>query len=498
MNTMEEKNNNSIATECGLRLRRIRMARNMSQQELAEKMFTTPQSISRYEKEGISNIDTIHRLSEVLGYDLLTSESDAEGTVGEVGKEILSVLVAEGGRIFVSRLIAKHLYGLDMSRATEEIFKLERIGTCVREQYTDLDDRRQDELFLTAKGAITWKNLPGTDYFAQKSESLKEVVTYEQLLASDSNYSGAADSYQDFLDRKDWEKKIRRLPTMCSYRTNYIQYLFRHFTTGREMYAPYGLISGESAYFDILFSMAADITKDEIDAYMSPDPEGFREEMEASVKEIEEEMFLTESDPCKVKARKLFDRVGILENPAYSEDQDMDQEPDDEDSAEHLPDQARRLEQAHRQAESVELEMRRQGTPDFDERLEKIHKMYVDDNESELYGNPAYRIRMNRPEGSRSPYPTEWFSLAEVEEFIKQNLGPAVTDEEKALDATLAEINALCPATKEYYYSFPQDWEDAGIADRIRGWYGIGRKADYAGPGFIDIPEGITEELSFN
>lgn len=471
MNTMEEKNNNSIATECGLRLRRIRMARNMSQQELAEKMFTTPQSISRYEKEGISNIDTIHRLSEVLGYDLLTSESDAEGTVGEVGKEILSVLVAEGGRIFVSRLIAKHLYGLDMNRVTEEIFKLERIGTCVREQYTDLDDRRQDELFLTAKGAITWKNLPGTDYFAQKSESLKEVVTYEQLLASDSNYSGAADSYQDFLDRREWEKKIRRLPTMCSYRTNYIQYLFRHFTTGREMYAPYGLIPGESAYFDILFSMAADITKDEIDAYMSPDPEGFREEMEASVKEIEEEMFLTESDPCKVCARKLFDRVGILDDPEAA---------------------------AHQQAEQEELEMRRQSVPDFDERLEKIHEMYADDAEAELYGNPAYRIRMNRPEGSRSPYPTEWFSLAEVEAFIEQNLGPAVTDEEKALDAVLAEINALCPATKEYYYSFPQDWEDAGIADRIRGWYGIGRKADYAGPGFIDIPEGITEELSFN
>ena len=468
MNTTEEKNNNSIATECGLRLRRIRMARNMSQQELAEKMFTTPQSISRYEKEGISNIDTIHRLSEVLGYDLLTSESDAEGTVGEVGKEILSVLVAEGGRIFVSRLIAKHLYGLDMSRVTEEIFKLERIGTCVREQYTDLDDRRQDELFLTAKGAITWKNLPGTDYFAQKSESLKEVVTYEQLLASDSNYSGAADSYQDFLDRREWEKKIRRLPTMCSYRTNYIQYLFKHFTTGREMYAPYGLIPGESAYFDILYSMAADITKDEIDAYMSPDPEGFREEMEASVKEIEEEMFLTESDPCKVKARKLFDRVGILDDPEAA---------------------------AHQQAEQEELEMRRQSIPDFDERMEKIHEMYTDDAEAELYGNPAYRIRMNRPEGSRSPYPTEWFSLAEVEAFIEQNLGPAATDEEKALDAVLAEINALCPATKEYYYSFPQDWEDAGIADRIRGWYGISREKTSADTGFMEIPEGIEEEL---
>ena len=48
--------NNSKAKECGQRLRRIRMAKNMSQQELAERLFTTPQNISKYEKEGISNV----------------------------------------------------------------------------------------------------------------------------------------------------------------------------------------------------------------------------------------------------------------------------------------------------------------------------------------------------------------------------------------------------------------------------------------------------------
>ena len=464
MNTMEEKNNNSIAMECGLRLRRIRMARNMSQQELAEKMFTTPQSISRYEKEGISNIDTIHRLSEVLGYDLLTSEADAEGSVGEVGKEILSVLVEEGGRIPVSRLIDCHLYGLDMSRATEEIFKLERIGTCVREQYTDLNSRRQDELFLTAKGAITWKNLPGTDYYALKNDSLKKVVTYEQLLASDTNYRGSADSWQDYLDRREWEKMIRALPTMCTYRTNYIQYLFRHFTTGREMFAPREIITGESAYYDILYAMAAGITKDEIDAYMTPDPESLMD-TDAIMQEMEDEAFLTEPDLKKMHARILFDRVGITDEPA------------------------------HQEVEKEELEQRIQSAPEYAERLKRYHETLINDYEYGLETDPAYRIRKNRPEGSRSPYPTEWFTLAEVEAFIGQNLGPAVTEEEKALDAALAEINAQCPATLEYYYSFPQDWEDAGIADTIRGFYGIDKPKKPEDACFMEIPEGIEEEL---
>ena len=49
--------NDSKAKDCGQRLRRVRMARNMSQQELANQLFTTAQNISKYEKEGINNID---------------------------------------------------------------------------------------------------------------------------------------------------------------------------------------------------------------------------------------------------------------------------------------------------------------------------------------------------------------------------------------------------------------------------------------------------------
>ena len=106
---MENKNK---AMECGLRCRRIRMAQNMSQQELADKMFTTPQNISKYEKEGISNIDTILKLSESLGHDLLTDETDEEGAVGEVGKEILWQLIEAGGYMEVGTLSEGSLYGM--------------------------------------------------------------------------------------------------------------------------------------------------------------------------------------------------------------------------------------------------------------------------------------------------------------------------------------------------------------------------------------------------
>ena len=92
---------NSKAKECGQRLRRIRMAQNLSQQDLADKLFTTPQNISKYEKEGINSIDTIMKINEILSCNLLKDEIDEEGVIGEIGKEILSVLVEHNGYIDV-------------------------------------------------------------------------------------------------------------------------------------------------------------------------------------------------------------------------------------------------------------------------------------------------------------------------------------------------------------------------------------------------------------
>ena len=149
----------STAQECGLRLKRIRDAKNLTQQELAIMVHLSPQAISKYEKNGISDINIIQKLTSILGYDLLTDEQNEEGTVGEVGKEILFKLIENNGFIEVGQLIAE-MYGLDNNRITDEIVKLRRIGMVVREQYVDFYDFKIDGLFITAKGIICIHTTP--------------------------------------------------------------------------------------------------------------------------------------------------------------------------------------------------------------------------------------------------------------------------------------------------------------------------------------------------
>ena len=54
--------NKSMAVEIGQRCRRFRNALGISQHKLADMVGTTPQNISKYEKEGIHDIDIIRYL----------------------------------------------------------------------------------------------------------------------------------------------------------------------------------------------------------------------------------------------------------------------------------------------------------------------------------------------------------------------------------------------------------------------------------------------------
>ena len=101
----------SYSTEYGNRCRQIRMAKGLSQEALAKKMSTTAQNVSKWEREGIANVDTVMRLSEVLGQDITADEIDQEGSVGEIGKEILRTLVANEGYCDFTRLVDS-LFGL--------------------------------------------------------------------------------------------------------------------------------------------------------------------------------------------------------------------------------------------------------------------------------------------------------------------------------------------------------------------------------------------------
>ncbi len=186
------------ASELGQRCKRVRMAKGMSQQDLADKSGTTPQNISKFEKNGISDIYWIEKLSDCLGQNLLMDEVDEEGKVGELGREILARLVEAGGRMLIDKLLT-YLFGIDIERLSNEIFKLEKIGLVVREQYIDWFDEEVDKVFITAKGIISIKNMDLNSALSEMIyEKIMEVESYESLLF-DKDYYVKFDSYQDLV-----------------------------------------------------------------------------------------------------------------------------------------------------------------------------------------------------------------------------------------------------------------------------------------------------------
>ncbi|MCR5676426.1 MAG: hypothetical protein K6G13_00130 [Agathobacter sp.] len=62
----------------------------------------------------------------------------------------------------------------------------------------------------------------------------------------------------------------------------------------------------------------------------------------------------------------------------------------------------------------------------------------------------------------------EWFSDDQIIDFIEKNYKPAETEWEYTVDEIITRINKLNPETLKYYYSFPERWEDSGLAQKIR------------------------------
>lgn len=179
----------------------------MSQQELADKAHTTFQNISKLEREGVKNIDDIKLFSRILGTNLLEEEIDVEGSVGEIGMEILIELVKHHGYIGFGPLLLDYLHGMSQEQATKEVKKLSKIGACHREVYTGFDDIEKEGIFLTAKGLIIVKNRVSNPLIIEEiKEDIEQVITYEEMLQDSKGYVGDADNYQDYFDRRPYEK----------------------------------------------------------------------------------------------------------------------------------------------------------------------------------------------------------------------------------------------------------------------------------------------------
>ena len=461
---------NSKAKECGQRLRRIRMAQNLSQQDLADKLFTTPQNISKYEKEGINSIDTIVKINEILGCNLLKDEMDEEGIIGEIGKEILAVLVEHNGFIDVEQLISQYMHGLDMNRITHEIFKLEKIGMCVREQFEGFIGAKNDGLFITAKGLISLKNNVNASIMSEKFQTqINSVETYEELV----NRQGC-ETYQEVLDNEELEKLIWKLPLHSSYRASYIKYLKLLYISDKwkgkdwDVWAEYSkylsCIPSENVYFDILYSMIAKVDHTVVDRifdetelfdYSIPDnsemADCIREEL--ILKYSEKYKKRRELGKCKVDAVLAFANMSKWYED-YSKESGVTKIDYDSLNEEEYE----RLDKSLFTSEDLDLA----------ESYEALSKMASEDLMYTEVSLDWFISEMAKEK--ESLLVTEWFSKEDFEAYINANMPSAQTEEENEIDLMLSEINSKYPETLDYY-NFPEEWEENGLADLIRRKY---------------------------
>lgn len=449
---MNEKN---VSVSLGERLRFCRKQAGLTLEQLAEMANTTPQTISNYEKKGITNTDVEAELSRILGKSLRDKPEDKEGTVGEVGKEILYSLMENEGSMSFNSLLG-NLYGLNEERTSIEIEKLSDMYMVVREKYTGFESEERDYVYITAKGIITCKNHVADEYHASKYiECLSKVVSYEERLKP--NYPYEADlepviDMEEYVSKRPWISEILKLELTSTYKADYIAYLYQN----GAMVAPkpYVLIGlncdksalfpGKNIYYDILYRMAY----------------GFDDKWR-------EKYYFNHFDK---EWSERFDELYFLVNG----------DPDDEDEVVNLS-----LSEFKKDFPWVKDDGLR-GTmkpfaklTDSDEK-KKVEDEYnaYDDLEFEvncfLDGSREQEARYKEyaPNGLENKYPDKWFSKDEIEDFIRKNYHLPQNEQERKVQKIIDNVERLRPRLKAYY-SFPKEWEENGLANLVRELNGI-------------------------
>jgi transcriptional regulator with XRE-family HTH domain len=444
---MDSKSVASKPKELGERCRMVRQTKGLSQQQLGDMVNVTAQAISKWEKEGLSNITHIMALSNALGQNLLDDQFDQEGTVGEVGKEILSLLIAFDG-LTDFRNIVYNLYGMKSDRVSNELFKLGSIGAVVREQYTDFKNEDRDVVFITAKGVIIYKNMG----LLGKTIS-KDLVTYDEILAEGYN------SYQDVVDNDKVTTILASLDNEgLGFRCDYITYLLReHFnpreTENRLKTTLYSYpetkddcLCGESCYVDILRRLIQGTNRKEVDKlllaglrFWEPDPNEVYEEPKDYTYEA------TGLEDTEIEAIKSI--FGNIETMGYEFSNE--------------------LMEGFDIAEKIET-YKHDNKIDLAEEEQKTERIYefsdLPDREFDFIKRLPEEIRYRCD---------KWFSENEIRKFIDENYLPPKTEKEIEIDKKLHQIWDADESTLDYYYSFPDKWEENGLAGFIREKVGV-------------------------
>ena len=438
---MEEKD---YAREYGLRCKQIRQAKGLSQQALADLMHVTPQAVSKWEKDGIINVNTVMQLSNVLGQDITMDQIDQEGSVGEIGKEILQLLTKNDGYLDFADLEA-NLFGLSVERISNEIFKLERIGLVVREQYKDFLDQERDGVIITAKGLIVFKNIVGKDRL--------ELIYADRTTTLEMRLNEGESSIQDIINNDRISQLLWKTDYYGAFRVDYLRYLKENYRNQfpQEKEEPFSdnveeLISGQSCFADLMFRMAKGVSDFEYEGEVIDCPDEAEEHRESLVYKsmsmdtntVNAQMYL-----CKA-LEGLPDFDDVLAN----------------------------------------------GENAYHDKDDKTAQMAVDDLEAwnaeeEYFKNyfsplPLWESMSEQQKNNCA----RWFTKEEVLEYLSKNY--SIDEDEKQkywfsnaqgqrghIDEVIREIWELDPSTLDYFYSFPDEWEENGLAQAVRDKFGV-------------------------
>ncbi len=427
-------NENITPREIGQRCRRFRQLKEMSQQQLADRVGTTAQNISKYEKDGINGIEMIQCISNVLGYDLLKNERDEEGSVGEIGKEILYILVSRKGFCDTEYILESCLHGLSNSQGVNELFKLANIGMCVREKYTGYRNEKIDRIYITAKGFITAKHLR---VYEDKIDEY-EINTYEKICEGFS-------SVQEIIDNNPIQRKIRNLNCtddlffrdLCKHiQYNYQEGPDEYINRNYELMGSRDPNVGENAYFNILYCMILDINPEKL-------------------KRLKE--YCTDFDCSKYFDDTIDARLGISD-PVEDEFSFILKNKIEgfgpEDCAQIQEDMAR------------ERFNRKYPDAVYDEELDDaIENMKKEDHEEEF--TESYKFdELAEKKGNMCV--SDWFTKEEIINFINRNMISSHNIEEEQSRKDLIDIIKAEPKIIDSYFKFSTQWEENGIADWIR------------------------------
>ncbi|SDJ31332.1 Helix-turn-helix [Lachnospiraceae bacterium G41] len=442
----------TTAKEIGTRIRKFRQLKGWSQKELGDKIGTSSAAISKYEKEGVHDIEVIQDLSKSLEVDLVQDEMDVEGEVGEIGLEILVLLLSEvddsdlfadeeyhNGSMDAEELFdGEKLYGLDKQRIIHELGKLESCGLCVREQFLDFDNENKDIIFITAKGVIAIKRrIPDFEF-------PDEVKTYEMYC---DNHS----CVQEYIDSFEIHKEIEMIDISSAFRLNFFAYISRilrekDFSENRTYFNSY--FSGVSSYTDILYSMLLEMNREDADR-------------------------LAKGNFFECEESEELSKIQNPEND-WIEYMELDKE--------HLRDEAEDLFINYLSyrfgknylipASEEENESMRNRISKEEEvlRLEEIIAKKAEEHEK-FFKKYDKRIDKLKAVKEKKDVRKE-FTKDQIIKWINANILKPSNELEEIKQNMMEKYLRRYYMARDYF-SFPREWENNGIADIVREAYGI-------------------------